>query len=672
MTTASTSPALGSTGLLERLEKAVSRTGCAEVDVELLKELHSTLETEADKLLGATKDLDNTLFSDPFPLLNLLLPLLSHSPSALPATDIARSSLLLVATHSSGKEIAVAVGEKVDELQAPAEDSDEEDQWEDEEPESGGHDGKAPWDPRDAAVRLAVLVEMYTLALPRIKTARPLKLLTPALESLLPAILDLILEGAFREPGADIPPAAPSPADGSEDAASDALALRLFSAVAGLIETIVEGSWLETVDEDFRPMGRVLLSSLLEDSTGLLHPFLPSSNLASSFFYSRFPRLRPPPGRTRAGGAGATAETEVVEQLWKRIDALLQPLKIPIPSLPTLTASRLSTTPSRIGAFTLLVHHLALSSAASSPPFSSPLGKSPGELISTTLSVLKMPFESAMNRVGEDERLCWMWWCVERQVEEGNGAGFEEEALFPLVELVSTLASLSPSPQTRYLSFRLLSRLILRCVPSSSPTSSSSSSSGSDQRDTIQMMLLKSLVSEEETPFEQLRVASVGLVKEVVGEKLREADEASPDSQTPPSLFLTPLFLSEFSSPLFTLPFSLSPSASFSSSSTASPKGLNAEEFVEQHYPATMERLGLYFFLLKRDRRNLTGISSPSHLLQHEASLLAPLRSQLDAWLATPMSADKTPGLQLQVEVVRDMVGRVDEAVEEAKKRVGA
>lgn len=58
----------------------------------------------------------------------------------------------------------MAVGERVDELKMP-EDSDEEAEWDDE--HAGDEDGMSPWDPKDAALQLAVLVEMFTIgALP--------------------------------------------------------------------------------------------------------------------------------------------------------------------------------------------------------------------------------------------------------------------------------------------------------------------------------------------------------------------------------------------------------------------------------------------------------------------------------------------------------------------------
>jgi hypothetical protein len=53
-----------------------------------------------------------------------------------------------------------------------------------------------------------------------------------------------------------------------------------------------------------------LLSSLLEESTGFLHPFLPSG-LALQFFYSHFPRYRIP---GRAQGAEASKE---VQEVWE-------------------------------------------------------------------------------------------------------------------------------------------------------------------------------------------------------------------------------------------------------------------------------------------------------------------------------------------------------------------
>jgi hypothetical protein len=102
----------------------------------------------------------NTLFTDPFPLVSLLLPALSSLPTHAASSNSAWSSLLLIAAHSSAKEVVLAAGEKVDELKLPA-DSDEEEEWDQKHKQNGP--GGTAWDPKDAAVQLAVLVEMYTV-----------------------------------------------------------------------------------------------------------------------------------------------------------------------------------------------------------------------------------------------------------------------------------------------------------------------------------------------------------------------------------------------------------------------------------------------------------------------------------------------------------------------------
>jgi hypothetical protein len=151
-----------------------------------------------------------------------------------------------------------------------------------------------------------------------------------------------------------------------------------------------------------------------------------------------------------------------------------------------------------------------------------------------------------MLRLGEDEVGWWNWWLVEQHLAEaekkdGGKEGLEEGALFPLVEvclaqpssslfafrshradelrsfyffrtqILSTLSALSPSPSTRFLSFRLLTRLITSCCGTE------------ESGETTQLMLIREHVSE--TPYQPLRVAAIGMVKEILGEKFKMVDE---------------------------------------------------------------------------------------------------------------------------------------------------
>jgi hypothetical protein len=166
--------------ILEWLQASAKRNGSTAISLALLDELHSTLASEAEELSRGSKKLavrlrvsddssygaharslpQNTLFGDPFPLISLLLPILSHLPLSQASSTSAKASLLLLATHSSAKEVVLAVGERVDELKMP-EDSDEEADWDEE--HAADEDGSAPWDPRDAAVQLTTMVQMYSI-----------------------------------------------------------------------------------------------------------------------------------------------------------------------------------------------------------------------------------------------------------------------------------------------------------------------------------------------------------------------------------------------------------------------------------------------------------------------------------------------------------------------------
>ncbi|BGP19383.1 hypothetical protein JCM10213_000620 [Rhodosporidiobolus nylandii] len=616
---------MSSETLLEQLHSAATEHGPRKLPLELLEAVQRKLEDEARSLKAGSGDVEETLFADPFPLIRLLLPSVSSARARQAQTATAVAALRLLARWASAKEVVLGVGEAVDEVKAGGGVGDEEEWASDaERPEEDEKD-----EPRDRARWMAVLTDMYSLALPRIATKKPLKFLTPAIEPLGEAVAMLVLEGASKEPG---------PENGEGE--GDAVAGEVFASVAGLAKAVLAGGWLERAEEGTRVVVVALLSTLLFETTAFLHPFFPSS-LASRFFYSHFPKYRLPSRTMR--------DSAPVDGVWAVTEPLLDPLGFTPPHLFSLSTSRLAAPHQRIGAFVLLSHLLssrpspALSNLSTSRDFS--------ELLRSTLGVLKMPLDNPMLRLGEDEALFWAWWCVERGIEEGKG-GLEDEVLFPLIEILSTHAALSPSPQTRFLSFRLISRLLLCC------TGTGAKDEG-DAGETTQMMLLKGLVAD--SPFEPLRVAAVGLVKEVVGQKLAEAEE-NVTSSLP--LLLTPLFLSEFGASLFNLELA----ATTPEAPEATPfSELNADEFVEKQHSIIMERLGLYYFLLQRDRRNLTGLASPLTLASHESIFLAPLRSRLQEWLASPAAAaDATMAFQL--ELVQSMLERVDEAVERRKR----
>ncbi|GAA6030969.1 hypothetical protein JCM8097_008961 [Rhodosporidiobolus ruineniae] len=670
MASASSAPPDPSKTLISRLDTAARRGSPQAIPLELLNETLATLAKQAALLTNGGVNIENTLFNDPFTLLALLLPAVSASPARHEQSAALFVSIAILARHSSAKEVVLAAGEQVDKLKLP-EDTDEEDEW------NAAHDGEA-WSAPDAAMQLRSLLDMYTLALPRIQTKRPLTFLTPAIEPVCMSICHVLFEGAFREPELGAP--------GTGQGGVDEVAIGMFGAVGRFLQVITEGIWLDVPGEDFRIMGVALCSALAQETVGYLHPFVPQY-LACDFFYSRFPHYRRP---------GAVPEiSEKAKGVWADYVNLLPALNLPPHHLFTGASSSFGTPHTAIGSLVLLAHHLAAHPSTPVSALSHPdrAVRSPGELLRKTFRVLKMSFDNGgMTRMGEDEMLFWMWWCVEKQVEEGQGEGFEDEVLFPLVEILSTLSATSPAPQTRFLSYRLLSRLLLTCcTPPASPPCplKPPPPAPRDRAETTQLVLLKGLVVE--SPSEPLRTAAVGLVKEVIEQKLAEAEKAPLDA--PPSLFLSPVFLSEFST-LF-LPLAPSPSSSsdlpLPSAEEAETKPLDElapNEFVQLHYASVMARLGLYFFLVRRDRGNRTGLLTPSVLSSHSSHSLLPLRRRFDNYLSPspplssasslpPGSKDKQeeqpveldPHTRFSVEMARDMVGRVEEAVEEARRR---
>jgi hypothetical protein len=140
----------------------------------------------------------------------------------------------------------------------------------------------------------------------------------------------------------------------------------------------------------------------------------------------------------------------------------------------------------------------------------------------------------------------------------------------PLCSLLPAVASSHSDPLTRHQAFRVLSLILVASEPQ------------------LRFRHLVELTSDSEFP--QMRVASVGLVKEALLEAL----------SLPPSnaenIFLTSLFLRSFG----TILFRPNPSDLFTSAN------LTLSEFQESHEPQRLvECLSLYYVLLLRDKSNL-------------------------------------------------------------------
>ena len=139
----------------------------------------------------------------------------------------------------------------------------------------------------------------------------------------------------------------------------------------------------------------------------------------------------------------------------------------------------------------------------------------------------------------------------------------------PLCDLLPVVASSHSDPLTRHQAFRVLSLLLVAGEPQ------------------LRFQYLVELTGDSEFP--QMRVASVGLVKEA----LLEALSLPPNTE---NIFLSSLFLRRFG----TILFRPNPSDLFTSAN------LTLSEFQDSHEPQRLvECLSLYYVLLLRDKKNL-------------------------------------------------------------------
>ncbi|GAA5960256.1 hypothetical protein JCM21900_002442 [Sporobolomyces salmonicolor] len=617
MAEASSSSASTSESILNRLETVLAKKSVSALLTQpLLEELHSRLSEQADQARTQSTEIEASLYADPFPLLNMLFPLLRFDKRKNPLAASAHNSLLLVSRWSNPREIVIGLEEKLAAIKLP-EDTDDEDEQEDQ---------YGPFEARDAALSLVTFMEMYALCLPSIKAKRPLNFVSTAVETLVSALSHVVWDGAF-------PP--PNRGRQDEDSAElDELALDIFEGVLHLIERLMDSEFLKK-DNDWQ-ISILNFQALLENTVGLFHEYA-ALELASNFFLSRYPTYRHPSYRDFSSPRR--------ERLWQRI---CQSLNYDLSHM--LRGG--CPPPQNTGSFVLLVHYLALDNLDPSTKSIDFADSSPNDLLSATMGLIRAPFQGEVaGQLGEDEILFWMWWCVDRQLQLTPEEGIEERVLFPLVEILSALSALSPAPQSRWVAFRLLSRLVVNGVGSPSHPSS----------EQTQLVLLKELV--EECKFDPLRVAATGLVKEVMMDKFQRAASDPAFS----SLFLSPFFFQEFAPTLFRF----DPSDLLQNPLN----DLSAEAFAEKHHRDVVQKLGLYYFLLVRDRENKTlidkqtGLHSPSSLTSTKTYFLAPLHAALARWLDGDGSACLNPSTRMELQVVREALGRVDEAV--AKKESG-
>ncbi|RHZ56309.1 hypothetical protein Glove_402g107 [Diversispora epigaea] len=170
--------------------------------------------------------------------------------------------------------------------------------------------------------------------------------------------------------------------------------------------------------------------------------------------------------------------------------------------------------------------------------------------------------------------------------------------LSSLFQALSSFASTSSDESLRFNSHQLLLRIISLCT------------------DDARMFLLKELLTN--CPFEQMKSAAIGMLKEIVIQRLNEAYAAKSDKSKEfgLSVFASPYLIEGFFPHILRLKSILNESSSIEELE---------KEFIEKH-SFLMHGLNFYMLLLMRDDKNLTGVWNENQIKDTQKEFLDPLK----------------------------------------------
>ncbi|KAM5533923.1 hypothetical protein V8D89_012463 [Ganoderma adspersum] len=363
----------------------------------------------------------------------------------------------------------------------------------------------------------------------------------------------------------------------------------------GLVTAIAE--FVLALSREANEKTKALLRSLLENSTESLANAI-NSNLARKAFVAHFSRLVIPQHELPSG----SEPQDVLTSTWSALRALNVTPRLceSRPSLASLVF--LAHEPSYTFSVSTLTafYPIVLSSIQSNLAFD--------EVLSVLISSLA-PLRSAVPR-----------------------PELTADLIVPLVHLLPHVASNHPDPDLRHYTFRAIS-LVLGLSPSA-----------------LRFRFLQDLLSDEELP-PQMRVATVGLLKEAVLEGLSSSDK---------NLFASRQLLASFG-PLVLRP---DPPDLFDS--------VSLDDFLESSEALRLvECLGFYYVLLLRDAQNQTGVRDPDSLKNAQIALLRPLRNSIMKWkkalvlqLDSDADQEQDHDAAMQLDILNMWLERVQDAID--------
>ncbi|KAK0547681.1 hypothetical protein OC846_004769 [Tilletia horrida] len=396
-----------------------------------------------------------------------------------------------------------------------------------------------------------------------------------------------------------------------------------------------------------------------------LIPYLPSlqapsasskaaTGLSEAYFFAKFPKygLQRPAELVRSSSfASESISVDDATDLWNSVAVAVEGLhksictaafgdsseagaQSPVDSASSRNSKEALTS---IGAFACLVQLLSLDNArtavlgVSSPPSSWTVADAHKHLVASLPIVVaglkchatvKNPLDDnlayAPMEALEDHALLWTLWCFDA-LEKGSPTErvLQPETAVLLVQSLSANAALSASA-ARLISFMLVKQII---------THHTSEAVAAD--------LLVDIVSPE-CPFANLRRASVGMIRDIIDLRLRkDAGEGAHD----PTGVLSPSFLEKLRAILFALP----PGFDSITQASLDPEKLSRmRNFLEDHTAWLSECVHTLYYLLKRDRANVTGIQVPALREQLQRTFVSPLRSMTESWRSVANSQSTT------------------------------
>ncbi|CAG8551067.1 12739_t:CDS:10 [Funneliformis caledonium] len=164
-----------------------------------------------------------------------------------------------------------------------------------------------------------------------------------------------------------------------------------------------------------------------------------------------------------------------------------------------------------------------------------------------------------------------------------------------LYQFISVFASTSPDETLRFISFKLLSRLITLC------------------KDDARIFLLRELLTN--CPFETMKSAAIEIVKENVAQGLDKAYESKSNDKSTISVFASRFIIETFFPHILRF---------------ESPSILENEKEFSEKYSFIMQGLNFYLFLLMRDKENLTGVWNNKQIIETNKEYIEPIKKQCD------------------------------------------